>query len=179
MSTVSNITRVEAWAELGESFRLNRYYQGMLKKQRHKLFWYRIVMGALTTLALSLEFLVLLTGFLARIPNIAVLCAVVLYYIEDSLKISRKVNVLAEVVVGFNALDSEWKDFWSEIETYTVDERMTRFKLNQLNRRKDALLSATDVATMSTNDNLNSECTEMSNLDLRNFKELCVVSTNP
>lgn len=179
MSTVSDIYRTEAWFELGESLRLNRYYQGMLRRQSQYLILYRTVMVVLIFIALTLEFLESSIYAPEYSSEIVLFITVLLYFIENRIGISRKFDVLTNIVKECNCLSSEWREFWSEIETGVIDEKMARFKHTQLLRRRDASMSVAIEHIPNTNEKLNSKCTEESDMDLKNLKALYATSINP
>ncbi len=173
-TSISDTTRTEVWEEMEELYRARRYYQAQLGKYYRWSWVRRIMMGVVAIATLALEFL----GDSLRIPlqdpinSILILVVLVFYFLEDTFKTSNKITVLTEIVSGSASILDEWRDFWGEVETHAVDEKMARYKNIQLKRRRTALYDSATRIFIPIDNDLNTRCTELAVKDMQNIKFL-------
>lgn len=169
MSHVNQFTRSEVWEELGELFRLIRYFEQKLNNQIWYVWCYRTFQAALLISATIIEFFWDSWNYHETAQTALLASMIVSFWIDDVLKLSTTINVLNEAVAKLNALKSEWRELWGEINTYALDEKMARFKHKQLKRRKDDALSMLYKIDIPLNKKLNLECTKAAKTELQNI----------
>lgn len=176
MSHVSQFTRTEVWEELGELFRLIRYFERKLNNQIWYVWCYRTLQALPAVAAITIEFFGDTWKFHDVLQASLFIVVIASFLIDDVLKFSSRINVLNEAVAKLNALKSEWRELWGEISTYALDEKMARFKHKQLKRRKDDALSMLYKINIPMSKKLNLDCTKAAKKDLQNITSVYHVS---
>ncbi|MYF53547.1 MAG: hypothetical protein F4166_07020 [Gammaproteobacteria bacterium] len=153
---VSDKFRNFVWTEMYEIERVSRYYQELLKIHKRRA-W--ILRGLTAILAASIAFLHFAdTLFVVKIiSSLLFLC---LYFIEFAIGYT-KVLPLSDASRGCVTVDSMLRELWRDIESASLDDDSVNFRLNQIIKTKDAIVTSHFVNAKLTEDReLNIRCAE-------------------
>lgn len=153
---VSDKLRNFVWTEMFDIERVSRYYEELLKIHRRRT-W--ILRSITALLAASIAFLHFAdTLFVVKVTaSLLFLC---LYFVDFAIG-NTKVNPLADASRGCVTVETMLRELWRDIESASLDDDSANFRLNQILKTKDAIVTSHFVNANLTEDReLNIRCAE-------------------
>ena len=154
--SISEVLRTAVWNEMYDNERISRYYQELLKKRKVAD---RILKGITSILAVSIAFLYLveINMVLTVLSCLGFLCG----YFGDLAFNSAKVRVLTQASKGCVTAESMLQELWMDIESRSIDDRSVKFRLSQINKLMNAMVTSPVLEAKFTEDRkLNEKCAQ-------------------